>query len=144
MKKALTLLVGDIKMSPSAPLTMPAFRRPLKKLTERELLKLESEIGAQLFGPIPQGHSRSFFCLDAHTWIWHETWKDEKNVTQQLTVRYEVHEKGILKVLEGPRYEFIEGEELQNLYMATRLYYERVAREVYNIDPTTGYALSTS
>jgi hypothetical protein len=74
LKKALSLLVGD----PSkVKLTMPK-DRPLKKLTERELLQLESEIGAKLFGEVPAGHRREFFCLDEKTWIWHEEWIDPK------------------------------------------------------------------
>jgi len=138
-KKALSLLVG----SPSSndTLKMPK-NRPFKKLTERELLRLESQIGASLFGPIPTGHRREFFCLDEKTWIWHEEWKDEKGVERSATTRYEVHENGILKVQEGARYKFIEGEELQNMLVATRMYYEQVARQVYNRDPATGNKLS--
>lgn len=138
-KKALSLIVGDPS---SARLTMPK-NRPLKKLTERELLQLESEIGAKLFGEIPAGHRREFFCLDAKTWIWYEEWTDSKTKKRhQLTTRYEVHASGILKVLEGARYSFIEGAELENLAMATKMYYEQVARGVYKVDPYTGQKLT--
>lgn len=138
-KKALQLLIGE---SNAAPLTMPK-NRPFKKLTERELLQLESEIGAKLFGDIPTGHRREFFCLDATTWIWYEEWKDSKTgKVKSTTTRYEVHEKGILKVQEGARYSFIEGAELDNLAVATRLYYEQVARQVYSRDPYTGLPLA--
>lgn len=42
--------------------------RPLKPLTERQLIELESEIGKQLFGLIPADHyKRDFFCLDEKT-----------------------------------------------------------------------------
>ena len=140
LKKALHLLVGDPSKTPA--LTMPK-RRPLKKLTERELLQLESEIGAKLFGETPAGHRREFFCLDAKTWIWYEEWIDkETKQRRQTTTRYEVHDKGILKVMEGARYSFIEGAELENLVLATRMYYEQVARGVYKIDPHTGQALA--
>lgn len=123
------------------PLKMPK-DRPLKKLTERELLQLESEIGAKLFGEIPAGHHREFFCFDEKTWIWYEEWKDPKNGKRRnTTTRYEVHEKGILKVQEGARYSFIEGEELHNLVIAVSLYYEQVARDVYRRDPKTGQKL---
>lgn len=134
-KKAIALIVGD----PGSPaLTMPK-DRPYKKLTERELLQLESEIGARLFGEVPAGHRREFFCLDEKTWIWHEEWIDPKTKKRhQATTRYEVHENGILKVQEGARYSFIEGEELKNLDMATQLYLEQVARQVYKLDPYTG------
>lgn len=141
-KKVLSLITGEDTTAVS--FTMPK-DRPFKKRTERELLQLESEIGAQLFGPIPPGHHREFFCFDDKTWIWYEEWKDPKTGRRQTTTtRYEVHEKGILKVLEGARYAFIEGEELANLEAATALYYERVMREVYGYDPHTGLPLGTA
>jgi hypothetical protein len=138
-KKALSLITGS--PAPATKLKMPK-NRPFKKLTERELLRLESEIGASLFGPIPAGHRREFFCLDENTWIWHEEWKDEKGAPRTTTTRYEIHSNGILKVQEGARYKYIEGEELENIKVATRMYYEQVARKVYNRDPATGKKLS--
>jgi hypothetical protein len=126
------LIVGDDFRMPRAR-TAPA-----KKLTDRDLLRLESKVGSTLFGPVPKGRRREFFCLDESTWIWHEEWKDEKGVERQSTTRYEVHQNGILKVTEGPRYKFIEGAELDNLIAATKLYYEKVTREVYHRDPKTG------
>jgi hypothetical protein len=138
-KRAMSLIVGDAS---TVKLTMPK-NRPLKKLTERELLQLESEIGAKLFGEVPAGHRREFFCLDETTWIWHEEWIDPKTKKQhQTTTRYEVHDNGILKVQEGARYSFIEGVELDNLVLATKMYYEQVARGVYKIDPHTGRKLA--
>lgn len=137
--KVISLIVGD--ESQANMMRVPKKHTP-PKLTERDLLRQESKIGSQLFGPIPKGHRREFFCLDESTWIWHEEWKDEKGVERQATTRYEVHPNGILKVTEGPRYQFIEGEELDNLVAATRLYYEKVAREIYNRDPQTGVKLA--
>lgn len=140
LKRALQLLVGT---DPSTRDLMYAKKsRPLGKLTERELLQLESEIGAQLFGEIPKGRRRSFFNLDPKTWIWHEEWMDERGELQQATTRYEVHDQGILKVQQGARYEFLEGQELDNLMLAAQMYYERVMREVYKRDPRTGQNLS--
>lgn len=108
------------------------------KLNDRELLRKESKIGATLFGPVPKGRSREFFCLDETTWIWHEEWRDEKGVERQSTVRYEVHPNGILKVSDGPRYQFIEGTELENFARAARLYYEETSKQIYKRDPKTG------
>lgn len=140
LKRALQLLIGT---DPSTRDLMYAKKsRPLGKLTERELLQLESEIGAQLFGEIPKGRRRSFFNLDPKTWIWHEEWMDEQGELQQATTRYEVHDQGILKVQQGARYEFLEGQELDNLILAAQMYYERVMREVYKRDPRTGQKLS--
>jgi hypothetical protein len=138
-KKALSLIIGD---SVSSTFQVPK-NRPLKKMTERELIQLESEIGAQLFGDVPKGHRREFFCLDETTWIWYEEWSDPKtNKRHNMTIRYEVHTNGVLKVQEGARYSFIEGEELNNLLAAATMYYEQVARGVYGIDPHTGQNLA--
>lgn len=122
-------------------LTLPKKSRPLRKLSRRELIQLESEIGATLFGPIPKGHHRQFFNLDRTTWIWYEEWTDHLGKKRSSTTRYEVHPNGILKVQEGARYNFIEGQEFDNLVLATRLYYEKVAREIYKRDPQTGQTL---
>jgi hypothetical protein len=140
-KKAFSLIVGDPS---SMNLKMPK-NRPLKKFTERELLQLESEVGSKLFGEIPAGHRREFFCLDEHTWIWYEEWIDPKTKkSQQATTRYEIHDNGILKVQEGARYSFLEGEELNNLVLAIKMYYEQVARGVYKVDPETGKKLESA
>lgn len=135
-KKALGLVTGEVVAAPV--LTMPKDRQ-FKKRTERELLQMESKIGAQLFGPLTPGRRREFFCLDEKTWIWHEEGIDAgAGVSEPVTIRYEIQEKGILKVLPGARYAYIEGAELDNLVAATQVYYERVAREIYNRNPQTG------
>lgn len=116
-------------------------KRPLKAMTERQLIELENELGRELFGPIPDGHRRDFFCLDEHTWVWHEEWTDADNRPQVATTRYEVQPNGILKVQSGRVYKYIEGEELKNLTVAVRLYYERTMRDIYKLDPVTGQPL---
>jgi hypothetical protein len=140
LKKAFELLVGD---GTSFDLTkIPASKkRPLKPLTERELLRLESTVGSELFGPLPAGHRREFFCLDDATWIWHEEWTDSQKKSHTNTIRYEIGEHGVLKVQDGARYNYLEGAELQNFALAVRLYYEQVARKVYKRDPDTGHSL---
>ena len=117
-----------------------AFFRP--RPTRRQLIQRESEIGGQLFGPVPDGHHRQFFNLDPTTWIWYEEWADEKGETQSRTTRYEVHQNGVLKIQDDAPYYFIEGQELVNLTAAIRTYYERVSREVYHRDPLTTQPLA--
>lgn len=104
----------------------------VKKLTERELIQRESEIGATIFGDLPKGCRREFFNLDTSTWIWHEE-KTDLQTHQKVatTIRYEVHQNGILKVQEGARYSFLEGQELENFLAAVRTYYDRVVRSLY-------------
>lgn len=133
IQKALELLTGN-----PAPKS-----RPLKGLTERQLIELESEIGRELFGPIPAGHQRDFFCLDDHTWVWYEEWTDvATGQKRSTTTRYEVHQNGILKAQDGTTYKFIEGQELRNLALAVRLYYEQTMRQIYKRDPYTGHLLT--
>lgn len=132
LQKTLTLLTG----------TSTSNKRPLKQLSERELIELEAELGGQLFGPIPAGHRREFFCLDDSTWVWHEEWADHDNQRHVSSTRYEIHSNGVLKAQDGKVYKFIEGQELRNLTLAVRLYYEAVARGIYKLDPDTGRPLS--
>lgn len=111
------------------------------KLTEakrKELIRLESEVGSKLFGEIPPGHRREFFCLDARTWVWHEEWSDSldgRNKTQ--TVRYEVRDNGILKSINGQDYAWVPADEAENLAHAAVLYHQYVASKVYGkpVDP---------
>lgn len=141
LKKALTLLIGNTE--DLSYLKMPKKSdRPLKKLTERELIQLESEIGRELFGPVPKGRRREFFNLDPTTWIWYEEFTDETGTPRTATTRYEIQEDHILKVQEGAKYSYLEGEELNNLLLAVRMYHERVMRGVYHRDPATGEKLS--
>ena len=124
-----------------APVKLP---KSFAKLTNRDLIRMESKIGAQLFGPIPKGHRREFFCLDPHAWIWYEEWSDAKGKRQSITTRYEVHPNNILKVQDGQPYQIVEGEELRNLAMATRLYREQVIRGIYHRDHITGQPIAAS
>lgn len=135
-KKALILLTGDHATTIRKP-------QRLGGLSERELIQLESQIGGELFGPVPADHRRDFFCLDKNTWIWHEEWTDiDSGAPVMVTTRYEVHDNGILKAQEGKQYHFLEGDELNNLYVAIRMYYEEVAQRVYGRDPRTGLKLA--
>lgn len=137
--KALSLLTGTDDQS--SLLRIPK-KRPFKPLTERELIQLESEIGSQLFGPIPAGNRREFFCLDPTTWIWYEEWTDiDTGKQKSTTTRYEIHDDGVLKAQEGAHYSYLKGEEYRNLSIAIQMYYEQVARQIYKRDPRTGQKL---
>lgn len=109
------------------------------KLTEakrKELIRLESEIGSKLFGEIPAGHRREFFCLDSRTWVWHEEWSDTLDGhTQSQTVRYEVRDNGILKSVNGQDYAWVPADEAENLAHAAVLYHQYVSAQVYGKAP---------
>lgn len=97
----------------------------------RDLLRHEAKIGGELFGPVPPGGRREFFCLDEHTWVWHEEWKDAKGNPQVRTTRYDVRGSGIVKVQDGKHYQKVSKEEAQKLYKAAKLYQKRVNNELY-------------
>lgn len=104
--------------------------------TLRSLIARESVIGGQLFGAIPAGHRREFFCLDDKTWIWHEEWVDLDGKRQSVTTRYEIQQHGIVKAQDGQRYSYVTGREAKNLLQAMKLYYERTSAEVYGRQPS--------
>lgn len=141
IKKALKLVFTDDGDAGLAS-ALKKKNRPLKKFTERELIQLESEIGATIFGEKPAHVTRrEFFNLDKDTWIWYEEIVDKDGKKQELTTRYEVQPKGILKVQPNYRYSYLEGDELQNFVLAVKEYYERVSRDLYKRDPQTDYRL---
>lgn len=140
LKRATKLVFANDPVKPM--LKLKRKDRALKTLTERELIQLESQIGVTVFGPASANVvRREFFNLDKDTWIWHESAKQADGSLSEVTVRYEVQPKGILKVHPGPRYDYLEGAELQNFVLAVNEYYERVSRELYKRDPRTGQPL---
>lgn len=136
LKKTLTLLIGNT--DDLSYLRIPKGKSGVKKMSERELIQRESEIGRELFGPVPKGHQREFFCLDESTCIWYESYKDKDGKEVASTTRYEIQGDKVLKAQEGARYSYLEGPELDNLLVAIRMYYERVMRSVYGRDSSTG------
>jgi hypothetical protein len=97
----------------------------------RNLIRHEARIGGQLFGAVPRGGRREFFCLDKHTWVWHEEWIDSNGQHQSRTTRYDVRPNGILKAQNG-QYQAVSPQEARRLYDAAKQYEERIRHEVYS------------
>lgn len=98
----------------------------------RDLIRKEAKIGGQLFGPIQPEGRREFFCLDKHTWIWHEEWTDKNNGQRKVvTTRYDIRPSGILKAQDGQNYRYVDFQEAYNLYRAVQLYAQRINNELY-------------
>jgi hypothetical protein len=93
---------------------------------ERDMIRREAKIGGTLFGKIPQGHNRQFFCLDETTWVWHEDWVDTSNKQQSVTIRYEVRPDGVLKIQNNHTYQTLGYDEAFNLYRAVEMYEQKV------------------
>lgn len=105
-------------------------RKATEKRAEqyRNLIRHEAKIGGQLFGPVPAGHRREFFCLDHHTWVWYEEWS-EAGQRRSKTTRYDVRPNGIIKSQDGQPTQYIGPDEARNLYKAVGLYRQRVNAE---------------
>lgn len=100
---------------------------------QRDLLHFSGRLGGQLFGAVPKGHRREFFCLDRHTWVWHEEWTDKNGQHQAVTTRYDIRPTGILKSQNGKSYQRLSVSEARNLYKAALLYEEKVGGELERI-----------
>jgi len=97
----------------------------------RALIRREAKIGGELFGPVPAGNRREFFCLDERTWVWHEEWTDARGQRQIRTTRYDVRPNGILKAQDGQNYQQVSPEEARRLRDAVHTYNERIRKELY-------------
>lgn len=97
----------------------------------RALIQREAKLGGEIFGPVRQGGRREFFCLDEHTWIWHEEWVDEANKRQVRTTRYDVSPKGILKAQDGQNYQKVNLVEAERLYKAAQIYEQKIKSLYY-------------
>ena len=64
----------------------------------RNILRDCARMGGTLFGPIPEGNRREFFCLDASTWVWHEEWTDSNGMRHARTTRYDVRRTVFLRL----------------------------------------------
>jgi hypothetical protein len=98
----------------------------------RNLIRKEAKIGGSIFGSIPKGHRREFFCLDERTWVWHEEWYDNSGHLQNNTTRFEVYSDKIMKVQNGEFYQ-LDKDEAINLFNAVKLYNRRIRTELYAV-----------
>jgi len=100
---------------------------------KRELIRQEAELGAKLFGPVPRGHRRQFFCLDRHTWIWHEEWTDTAGKRHLVTTRYDIRPNGIFKAQDNQPYQLLSELETIHFCKAIKAYNKAVNAELYGL-----------
>jgi hypothetical protein len=91
------------------------------------MLREFAKIGGGVFGPVPKGTRREFFCLDEHTWIWHEEWVDAHKQHHVRTTRYDIRPQGVYKAQDGQPYRPLNKDEAVNLYYAIDAYNRAVA-----------------
>ncbi len=113
---------------------LPSMKAQKQAQRQQELSKAlihhEAKIGGKLFGPLSKGARREFFCLDKHTWVWHEEWIDaESKKRQVMTTRYDVRPDGVLKSQGDQSYRRLRGTEADNFYKAIEMYGEQVHAE---------------
>jgi hypothetical protein len=96
-----------------------------------DLIKHEARVGGKLFGAVPKGHRREFFCMDEHTWIYHEEWQDKNGKNKSRTTRYEVRPDCVVKISTSGKYQKISNAEAARFYDAVLAYEKNVKREVY-------------
>lgn len=109
----------------------PRARHQQHLVRRQQLLQQEALVGGSLFGAVPAGHQREFFCLDRYTWVWFESWRDAEGQPQQLIVRYEAQPGGVLKTVNGEPAGYTEGQELDHLLRTIDHYTRRVSARVY-------------
>ena len=95
-----------------------------------EAIREEAKIGGTLFGPVPEGTTREFFCLDPYTWVWHEEWTDEQGKYQIRTTRYDIRPGGVYKAQDGQPYRPVSEKEAYNLLQAVRRYNPAIDAEL--------------
>lgn len=106
--------------------------QPTIKLKGREdalrdqFIRLESQVGGRVFGAIPAGRQRLFYCRDEHTWVWEEQTDDEI-----VTTKYDVRDDGIYKSHNDGKYNRVGEHEVIRLYEAALRYRDVIKREVY-------------
>ena len=96
----------------------------------RQAIREEAKVGGRVFGPIPEGVRREFFCLDERTWVWHEEWKDQTGKQHIRTTRYDVRPHGIFKAQNGQAYQPINRQETKNLIAAIKRYNRMIDDEL--------------
>jgi hypothetical protein len=96
----------------------------------KAFLKSKAKMGGKLFGDVPAGHRRDFFCLDENTWVWHEEWTDATGQHHVVSTRYEVRPNEILKSQNGSQYQKVSETEVRRLAQAAQLYLQQIKKDL--------------
>ncbi len=102
-----------------------------KQAILQDLMRREVEVTRDIFGPVPKGVRRDFFCLDRHTWVWYEEWTDDDGQLKQMTTRYVIRPKEILKSQNDGAYRRLSLDEAKNFQKATHSYYQKIKTHLY-------------
>lgn len=97
-----------------------------REALQREFIRRELQVTSDIFGETPKGIERKFFCLNKHTWIWHEN-----DHGQQTVTKYTIRPGEIVKSVNDESYRRVSVEEAQRFAQATRLYADKTAALLY-------------
>lgn len=109
---------------------LPKSAAQVKAEAYRRAIQEEAKVGGKLFGPVPEGRNREFFCLDERTWVWHEEWTDDNGEQRSVTTRYDLTPKGIFKAQDGRPYTKITPDEAERLELAAKQYNQAIDAEL--------------
>lgn len=101
----------------------------------RNIIRDFAREGGTVFGEIPQGVRREFFCLDENTWVWHEEWTGFDRKRRSRTTRYDIRPHGLFKAQDGQPYQPVSYEEALRLQAAAHQYEQIVARRLAGVTP---------
>ena len=96
-----------------------------------DLKEHEAEIGGKLFGPVPAGVKRVFYCQDDTTWVWREEWTDKNGQKKNTTIRYEFRPDSVVKVLNNGKYQLLSKNEAARFFQAIKAFERNVRSELY-------------
>ncbi len=119
------------------------FKKPFDKIISQNLerkrtklyqayLKTEAKAGGYLFGQVPRGIQREFYCLDEQNWVWRERWLDMDGQVQVHTTEYLIKQDGIFKSENKADYQRVSKDEAESLYDAAKAYEQTIGQEIYN------------
>lgn len=89
----------------------------------RQLIQMESQLGAQIFGVIPAYDRREFYCFDGRMWIWHEERMNAHTGKHDvMTVSYNLTDRGVLKSFGENQSSYVQADELEHFASAVEQY----------------------
>lgn len=106
-----------------------------KEFNERDLMEIESHIGAEIVDNDNAVEERRFFYEKDHNWFYIQIFTDAKGNETIRGTRYEVNDTHVLRIVDGAEHAPIEADEMARFRAATIEYHKRVTREVYKQEP---------
>lgn len=103
-----------------------------------DLMQLESEVGAEIFGKNSDIGYVKFFNENRDHWFLYHEKKSQNGLIDAHTIHYEIQPNGILKTCDktGPMFEYVCGQELNDFLAATDIYESLVFSKIYNKNTT--------